>query len=309
VGFGLVEAALALRYAIPGAPEGVPFDRFARCGAVTVSKPSTPLTGGSEDPSIAGAVGSPARRHLANEMPLDRRWCRSGNDHPEGLSLQSRPGFCASNEPVRRPVRGRCPKKGRLPSGLGSNGTRQHEATWNDKPRSRSPEGDRQVEASPLVRRRANVGSQGEIRVTRWGSPTSGLCSARESVPVRRGLGGVWVDTLLGFRLFRGFPPAAVKAPSRLLPSRAWPRPRPEGRGSGCSSGCSDCRIGLSLSRLPPLLRFPTLSERPPRSPKGPRGWPPRVGGQLDALMGFRLFRGFPPAAVKAPTRLLPSRA
>jgi hypothetical protein len=92
---------------VPRSPRGGSLDRFARCGAVCVSKPPTPPTGGSEDPSIVGAVGSPARRHLANETPLDRRWCRSGNDRPEGLSLQSRPGFRASNEPVREPVRGR----------------------------------------------------------------------------------------------------------------------------------------------------------------------------------------------------------
>jgi hypothetical protein len=111
VGFGLVETRRALRCAIPGAPEGVPLTRFARCGAVYVSKLPTPLVGESEDPSIAGAVGSPTWRHLANETPLDRRWCRSGNDHPEGFSLQSRPGFRASNEPVREPVRGRCSKR------------------------------------------------------------------------------------------------------------------------------------------------------------------------------------------------------
>jgi hypothetical protein len=34
VGFGLVEAPPALRNTIPGAPEGVPFDRFVRCGAL-----------------------------------------------------------------------------------------------------------------------------------------------------------------------------------------------------------------------------------------------------------------------------------
>jgi hypothetical protein len=133
VGFGLVETRRAQRCAIPGAPEGVPFDRFARCGAVCESKPPTPPLGESEDPSIVGAVGSPTWRHLANEILLDRRWCRSGCDRPEGLSQQNRPGFRASNEPVRRPVRGRHPE-GRVPNGFGSNGTRQHEAAMNDKP-------------------------------------------------------------------------------------------------------------------------------------------------------------------------------
>jgi hypothetical protein len=92
------------------------------------------------------------------------------------------------------------------------------------------------------------------------GKPPSGLYSTKKSVPSRRGLGAKRADALLGFRLFREFPPVAAVVPSHIQPSRAFPVPGPEGLGAGCSSGLDDLGIGSSVSRLPPLLRFPTLS-------------------------------------------------
>jgi hypothetical protein len=124
-------------------PKGFPMIGSYVAVPSDASKPPTPPLDGSEDPPIVGAVGSPTWRFLANESPLDRRWCRSGNERPEGLSPQSRPGFRASNEPARRPVRGRRSQRKRFPSGFGSNGTRQHEAALNDVPRLGSADAHR----------------------------------------------------------------------------------------------------------------------------------------------------------------------
>jgi hypothetical protein len=190
VGSGLVDTRRALRCAFPGAPEGVPLSRFARCGAVCVSKPPTPPTGGSEDPSIVGAVGSPTWRHLANEIPLDRRWCRSGNDRPEGLSLQSRPGFRASNEPVQRPVRGRHSKRApserlRLERDPAARGCMERRASARGRsaPRKVSP---RRVGPNGLPCRSPKGSKQQELswsenRENRTGLPSDGWVAKRHS--------------------------------------------------------------------------------------------------------------------------------
>jgi len=106
------------------------------------------------------------------------------------------------------------------------------------------------------IKRRAFEGVAGY----EMGKPPSGRYSTQKSVPSRRGLGAKGADALLGFRLFRDFPPVVASVPSHIQPSRAFPVPGPEGLGAGCSSGRNDLGIGLSVSRLPPLLRFPTSS-------------------------------------------------
>jgi hypothetical protein len=225
-----------------------------------VSKPPTPPLGGSEDPSIVGAVGSTARRLLANESPLDRRWCRSGNDRPEGLTLQSRPGFRASNEPARRPVRGRHSKRSAFRAAsarTGPGSTRLHGTTSSSSP-SRRRSASRGESARPKTgEHRLPGGDTGD----EMGKPDfRALFHSRVRAPTP------WFRRRVG-RCSPGLPPLqGVPSPSlegaftssSLTSLAAAPARR---SWLWLLLRAFDCGIGLSLSRLPPLLRFPTLSE------------------------------------------------
>jgi hypothetical protein len=101
------------------------------------------------------------------------------------------------------------------------------------------------------------------IQPANRGSSTTGSYSPRESVPPRGRLGRMEADALLGFRLSREFSLEVMIPPSRGRPSRTWPAPWSEDHVARCPSGVINLEIGWSLSRLPPLVRFPTLSPEP----------------------------------------------
>jgi hypothetical protein len=132
VGFGLVESPRAQRCTLPGAPEGVPFDRFVRCGAFWRFE-----TSDASSRWIRRSIDRWCRRLYRTEVTRER----VASGPPMVPFRQRSPRRAHAAKPAWLPRLERAgPKTGprsalqteRFPSGFGSNGTRQHEAAWND---------------------------------------------------------------------------------------------------------------------------------------------------------------------------------
>lgn len=106
------------------------------------------------------------------------------------------------------------------------------------RPSRRNDARRRSAQVRPPARRRPDTGRRGVVRKPNWGSPTSGCCSPRGSVPPDRLLGGPGADALMGFRPLQGFPPRCRGDAFTSPPLAGLQRPWSEDRGRRYPSGC-----------------------------------------------------------------------
>jgi hypothetical protein len=133
VGSGLVETRRALRYAFPGAPEGVPLigSRVAVPSAYRNLRRRLPV-----DPKIHRSLVPLALPH-GGISRTRHPWTADGavpaTIAPKGFRCKA--GLASAPRTSRSENRSAVgTQQERLPSGFGSNGTRQHEAALNDVP-------------------------------------------------------------------------------------------------------------------------------------------------------------------------------